>query len=299
MFDQRRIPRLHKTITPFKWMPWLTLNVVPGWLPLVVSLFMASAPAPVVYQFVAKNIIETQQRDTNEMFRLIPIPSEFFSLLDSQGAMEAPDGLTFAMPSFGVLPVEQPAPEVVEVIREVEVRVQDPELLAELRALRNTNRLLADRNESMRDERDAALANARGHASDASYWEGIAGELAIENTRLTAGPVTPEPIGAFGYVGHRVFQSPPPGREVVGEPITLELVGEPELLRANWQILDCGYIPIGGDYGPVFRFRVLEASRCRVRITEPRAAGSEETFTWPIRGEFHVTIERVRRSIGR
>ena len=205
---------------------------------------------------------------------LVPVPAEFAALAEeTQDPTEPYDGLTFAIP---LLSVSQPEPEIVEVIREVEVPIQDPELLRELRTVRSDNSLLTNRiddlnrvSDALRAERDAALANARDQSSNASRWEVLARDLAVENARLTAEPVAPEAIGYFGYVGHRVFQSPPPGREVVGEPIILELVGEPLLLGAHWSVFGCGFIRTGGESGPVFRFRVVEPTRCQVMITEP------------------------------
>ncbi len=90
------------------------------------------------------------------------------------------------------------------------------------------------------------------------------GDLERLQQQVARANLTPVEIGVFGRGGHRVVQSPPPGQEVVGENITLRLVGIPQLEDAEWTVAGCRQV--GGSRGPTFMFCANVATSCEVTV---------------------------------
>ena len=193
------------------------------------------------------------------------------------------------------MPLPPLQPEIIEVIREV----QDPTLVAELEGARQaiadlsaTVNMLQDQRRPLLQQRDDALAAAqrtenRLASATQAYeaWVAEARRLQAEIDRRDAEPVLPERIGFFSD-SHEVFQSPPPGREFVGENVTLSLVG-PLLIDARWSFDYCVSDIVGGSTGPAITFRVPSAAKCVVTIYHSDDQGFNSNFYW-------VHIERTR-----
>lgn len=108
-------------------------------------------------------------------------------------------------------------------------------------------------------------------------------KIGTENERLLKkiARLTPDPtyIGQFGQ--ETVYQSPRPGNEEEGKPITITL--EPGSVPVRWNVEDCASRVHGGTTGPRFEFRIDSTSgSCIVRITN-RETGFWETY------EVHLT----------
>ena len=138
------------------------------------------------------------------------------------------------------------------------VEVQDPEQQREIDRL---TRRVTEVEEERDDARDVAAVAARREAS----WRTEAQRLQAELDRRDTEPAPPERIGTFGP-DNSVMQSPPPGREVVGEPITLTLTGRARN-DVRWEIDGCTPDKIGGSTGPTRIFSAPTEMSCAFTIS--------------------------------